>query len=285
MSIPKRVFFFWGNEKLSWMRYLALKSFKVLNPDWDVILYTSKAKIQDKTWKDPNQQDFHTYSGKNYFDEVSNLDVEVLEWEPDLPDMGPSHMSNFLKWFKLQAHGGIYADMDILWIKPFDSIYEQMKESNTVICCTKYLSIGLLGSTIGNTFYHDLYENAKKVFTKDRYQSVGVINIYRMIYGDDIMTDEGCVFWDNLAEQNILEDIQKKYPSLSIYNIPMNTIYPFPHDKMVQVFKKISPLPEETIGIHWYAGSKIGQEYNCKLTPENIHNEISIFAKYACQYA
>lgn len=284
MSIPKKIFFFWGNEKLSWMRYLCLKSFKTLNPDWDVILYSSKAQIRTKTWVDPNNQDFHIYDGKNYFNDVSKLGVEIIDWQPDLPDMGPSHLSNFLKWHKLHAHGGIYADMDIIWTKPIDSLYAEMSKANTSICCTKYLSIGLLGSSIGNEFYGDLYENAKRVLSTNRYQSVGVINIYRMIYGDGIMTDEGCVFWDYLHTKDILGDIQNKYPNLSIFNIPMRTVYPYPHDAMEKVFIQDHALPKETIGIHWYAGNTLAQQYNCKLTPDNIAKENTTFGKIACKY-
>lgn len=267
------------------MRYLSIKSFRLLNPNWDIILYTSEAKITDKTWTDPTEQDFHTYSGDDYFNYIHDLDVDILEWSPDLPDMGPSHLSNFLKWHKLYAHGGVYSDMDILWVKPFDDLFTSMQQANTAICCTEYLSIGLLGSTIGNNFYRDLYNNAKSVFNKNKYQSVGVINIYRMLYGDEILLEDGDIFWAHLRSKNILDDIQNKYPDCSLFNIPMDIVYPFTHSEMTKVFCENHKLPEQTLGIHWYAGNPISQEYNIKLTPDNIHKENTTFGKAACNYA
>ena len=164
--IPKRVAFFWGNETMSWMRWMTLLSFRKLNPDWQIDLYLCKPNgIKTKTWKDAPIQDFFNFDGEDYFKKAKALDINLKKWR--LIDqkgkswedkMGPSHKSNFFKWQELGVYGGIYSDLDILWVKPMDAYYEKIKHYNTMICYRHtYFSIGLLGASPNNKFFYDLF--------------------------------------------------------------------------------------------------------------------------------
>ena len=63
--IPKIAYFYWNdNTPLSYLRYLTLKTFRSLHPDWDVYLYQSGADVNSK-WVGLESQDF-----------LHNLDVE-----------------------------------------------------------------------------------------------------------------------------------------------------------------------------------------------------------------
>jgi len=228
MSIPKRIFFFWGNPTMSWMRYLTLKSFCILNPDWQVILYVSKCERVTKPWRDNVDQDFFSYSGPDYLSRVQELGVEILEWSmPEIPNVGASHLSNFLKWYKLQAHGGIYSDMDILWLKPFDKLFEEMSNADSAICITKYLSIGLLGSNIGNKMFKAFFDHARQTYDTKRYQCVGVEAIYDLLYNDKAYNEDGGINFTYIAKQDIIQDLRDRWPDLKIFNIPFGVIYPF----------------------------------------------------------
>ena len=167
--IPKRIFFYWGNNTMSWMRFMTLKSFRIFNPNFEMILYVTKNnEIQNKTWYDNNVQDFHYFKGINYYDKINDLDIKIKEWDitnnnikPSTLKMGPSHKSNFLKWCKLYEEGGIYSDLDILYFKPIENFYESIKEFDTVICQTDYLSIGFMASTKNNLFFKDIFNISK----------------------------------------------------------------------------------------------------------------------------
>jgi len=271
---------------MSWMRYMTLKSFRFLNPTWDIILYTAPCSGSEKTWKDNVDQDFFTYKGQNFFDKVHELDIEILEWKMvELQNVGPSHLSNFLKWFKLQAHGGIYADMDILWVRPFDELYQQMREFDTAICWTKYLSIGLLGSSIGNRMFQKFYSHACSCYTPDRYQCVGVESIYALLYNDLAFSEDGSVDWNFLAQQNMLQDIRDRFPDLKIFNIPFATVYPFKCTEMEKVFNARYSLPDHVVGLHWYAGDPLAQEWNRVIHPGNMPLEDNTFTEVARRYA
>jgi hypothetical protein len=240
----------------------------------------------DKSWSDDVDQDFFAYNGKNYFNRIHELDIEVHEWNLlDVPNARPSHLSNFLKWYKLQAHGGLYADMDILWLQPMDKFYDELRESDSAICITKYLSIGLLGSSIGNKMFKDFFSHAREYYNPERYQCVGVENIYDILYGSRAFHSDGCINFNFLAQQDILHDLRDRYHDLEIFNIPFGMVYPFGCTEMERVFEATYKLPDHVLGLHWYAGNPISQQYNSRLTGKNIHEYNNTFATYARRYA
>jgi len=267
MPINKTIYFFWGNDKMSWMRYMTLKSFRQMNPAWEMVLYRTEQRHKGKIWETNNYQDFFCYNGEDYFNKIQALDIEIRKYKNS--DMTPSHASNFFKWETLANESGVYADMDILWFKPIDKFYKVIKDCDTAICQTDYVSIGLLSSSGNNNFYRELYQNAFKCFNKDYYQTAGVENIYN--YFD-------CVD----RHQDVLKQAKIKYPRMKFYNIPMNLIYPFDSKYINRAFcNDVGDIPEETIGYHWYAGKKTSQEFNNILTQDNFMNYNTLFSKIA----
>jgi hypothetical protein len=267
------------------MRYLTLKSFRILNPDWKIILYTANCTRKKKPWNGVVEQDFFNYTGPNYMDKVEDLDIEIHEWSMTAyPNIGASHLSNFLKWHKLQAHGGIYADMDILWIQPLDKLYTEMSKANTAICITNYLSIGLLGSSIGNRMFKDFFEHAKVRYTPKRYQSVGVENIYDLLYNAEARNKDGSINFTKLAKKNILQDIRDRWPELIVYNLPFRVVYPFSCLEIDEIYQSNHELPEHVIGLHWYAGDPLSQKFNCTFSKNNWPLEECTFTQYAKRY-
>ena len=276
--LDKKIMFFWGNKTMSWLRYMTLVSFKRLNPDWKVELYLAPCLTTKKTWKDHNEQDFSSFTGVNYMSAVHKLDIEIKEWPlpVNLPNIAPSHLSNFFKWSKLATEGGIYADLDILWTKPIDSFYEAVKNVDVGICSTKFFSIGLLSSSPNNVVYNKIYETAKITYTPVHYQCAGVYALYMWLYGADIF--EGDNIWNALAAHDIWSDLTKSAQDLTYYNIPMNLIYAYDSTRVWDIFKEMIQkfqLPEGAIGIHWYAGHPIAQELNNTLNASN-------WKKYDC---
>lgn len=263
MSINKKIYFFWGNKTMSWMRYMTLFSFRKMNPDWDMTLYISEHSENRKTWHMRNLQDFFYYKGDDYLPRISELDITIKKHEGHNLKT-PSHASNFFKWDILSTIGGIYSDMDILWFKPIDKFYEQIKDYDVAICQSDFLSIGLLGSS-GNKFYSDIYNNTFKNYDKSRYQSAGVESIYDLY---------------KCEQSQVLNKAKKKYPGLRFYNIPMNLVYPFDSKRVDQSFKHShNILPADSIGYHWYAGHPTSQKYNNLLNEDNYINYDTLFTK------
>ncbi len=270
--IPKRIFFFWSGEKMSWLRYMTLKSFRSHNPEWEIDLYICPDNGLKKTWKCHNQQDFFCYKGKDYFELINELNINLLFWDIKDPEgncwssrVTPSQKSNFFKWETLYKDGGIYADMDILWTAPIDKYYNQIKNQDISICyCNRFFSIGLLASSPGCDFYGDVWKNGFQCFHKKIYQTAGVMNIYNLFGKRANMSPKK-------ARINGLSILNQSYRKYKINNFPAKTVYPWFWDNLDNYWKLTNEtLPKECVGLHWYAGAEISQKFNQVLNEENL---------------
>jgi hypothetical protein len=275
MKVPKRIFFYWGNETMSWLRYMTLKSCRFHNPDWEIVLYYCPCNVKKKTWKEPNQQDFFNYKGDDYLERVSELQIPIKEWEipvKELTGISASHKSNFFKWNMLATEGGIYADMDILFIKSLDSLYERIKKTDVGICSYKWVSIGFLHSNSNSQFFKDVFNRATKTYTPQHYQCAGVQAVYSLLLGRG---------WSKLKRNaDILGLIKNKY-NTNIYNYSMSMLYHYTFQELEHVFLMQETMPKESIGIHWYAGHPLAQEWNNRLTENNFADYNNTITKYA----
>jgi 2-polyprenyl-3-methyl-5-hydroxy-6-metoxy-1,4-benzoquinol methylase len=257
--VPKKAFFYWGNDTMSWLRYMTLYSFRKLNPDWEMELHVSHIDIKDKYWVDPNQQDFHTYKGKNYLSEVDKLGITIKECPVFVKGAGPSHNSNFFKWNELATNGGIYSDMDILFVAPIAEYYDKIKNLQTGLSYSSepwvvpdhggYYSIGFMFSAGNNRFFKDLFDWSTKHCNLNSYQGAGVIPLYAMLAANRGM---------------------RPYRNGLSY-IPMDLVYPWRDHQQKDFFNCChTTLPKETIGIHWYAGHPMAQKFNNNIGPDTL---------------
>jgi len=282
--MQKVMSFFWANSQISWMRYMTLFSFRKLNPDWEMVLYLCPPNgVKTKTWTDIPIQDFHNFEGRDYFREVRQLDITILKWELanhpliDVNKIGPSYKSNFFKWQKLAMDSGFYCDLDVLFVRPIDDLYEQCRDSDVLIAHHNHWSIGLLGSSGNNQFYRDIYNNAFQSYTPKQYQSTGVTNI-----------DSWCKKLKEFSESHTnFITIKNHYPDIQFFNLDMIYVYPWRYNRsqIEHVFlskRRHSSLPKKCIGIHWYAGTTTAQKYNNLMDGTNFtkfNNTFSYFAQ------
>jgi len=274
VSIPKRMFFIWEGHSLSYLRYLTIYSFKKLNPDWDIHFYYGRL-LEKKSipWTESAIQDFSSYSGKDYFYELSKLNIEMHTIESQFPkfpsvSLSPVHKSDILRWHLLSKYGGFYADTDILFIKSLEEVYKKAKEVQLLTCFfDEYFSIGFLGSCSGNRFYSNLLELCKKVVNVKQYESVGIPAIHRLLSGD-------CS-----AKKDILKYLKKKYPEYRILHCSKNLVYPLVKEEIFQ--KLIVRISSETVGLHWFAGYPFVQKYNNSITCEQELDKNTTFGHFA----
>ena len=260
--IEKKIFFFWSGEKMSFLRMMTLYSFCKLNPDWEVTLYVSKRFDKNKPWHTANQQDYLQYTGENYFNRIPSQ-VKIVDYQLFNPHtkqsmvLDPVHLCDFCEWEYLYKDGGFYADMDILFVKPMDNLYNFINENNydTVVSHIGCFSIGFLACNKNNNFFKDVYLQSFANY-HGSYQSVGVELWYHILGGM-----HGMEHYNNLVRQ---------YSNLNIYNFPFSTIYPWDYTNLHEIFEKQNNIPEETIAIHWYGGDPISQTYNNQITENNF---------------
>ena len=244
--IPKQIFFFWDNEKMSWMRYMTLKSFRTVNPDWKIILFWTNSQINEKKWKDSSKQDFFDYYGEDCAEGIKELNIDMryvnfseIFKNKIFENMSAVQKSDFFRWYMLYTEGGFYSDMDIIYFRPLDDLYNNSISNgyDTVICETSHLSIGFLASAKNNDYYKDIFLNCFKNYDPSKYESAGILCIYNLLN----------------SHSETFELAKKKYENLKIYNLPFNIVYPLHYSKIAYAFStdiKINDLPKESIGYH-----------------------------------
>jgi len=260
--IPKRIFFFWSNDKMSWLRYMTLYSFRKYHPDWQVDLYVSPKSKSSKPWVDFNVQDFFTYQGADYKDAIKELNINIIPFklerpghpEEDWANLPANHESNFCRYLQLSQDGGVHADMDILFLKSLNPLLNELNTAkiNAAISHIKhYFSIGFLLSVPNSPFFRDVYLNAFETYQKHLYQGSGILTLHKK-WKD----------WKVLVAA---------YPDLKFYNIPMNVMYALDSFEVDKIFQQncCNVVTENTYGIHWYAGHPIAQTFNNNVTEHN----------------
>jgi hypothetical protein len=256
-TIPKICYFYFENEKISFLRYMSIKSFIFYNPDFKVILITKDIKKQKCNKVYEESQDYTYFDGECYWDKLKQLPIEIQTLEKDYPEINelnllPQQNSDILTWYILGNHGGFVSDTDIIFTAPLD--YEKYKHIDvSVFTYNNNCAVGFLFGC-PNKVYQDLYKLSIKL-KKNNYQSIGgllmrdYINLYGNVY------------------------------NLNIQFINTDLVYPFVHkfewkEQLEKPFelKQLYVLQETTCGIHYYAGWKTSQKYNELLTEDNYLN-------------
>jgi hypothetical protein len=231
------MFFYWGGEKLSFLRYMTIYSFCKLNPDWEAILYVPKNINNRITWNTGEQEG--AYNGEDYFDKLKDLPVIIKELNDEfsIPDTHEVRKSDILRYYLIYNYGGMWSDMDIVYTKPMD-----LPLDSDIVCqhpVHNYYSIGLIGGNKGSTIYKYLIDSVSSV-NGNGYQ------------------DYGNILWRSIDNSNT-------------YNLPMSKVYAYDSTMIPKIYED-NKLPEDAIGCHWYAGNSLSKEWENKLNTETFIN-------------
>lgn len=266
--IPKKIGFYWSKNKLSFLRYLTLYSFRKYNPDWAVTLYLDKAEPKKSEWLTPEQQDLTQYKGADYLEKVKDL-VTVEEWESPIA-MNPAHACDYCQWETLATRGGFFADMDILFLKSLNNFYEELCGNESLVCKVGYnLAIGFLGSSKGSDLYTTVYDEAKNfLFPPIGYQMMGT-DLLKYIWQNSPRITTKTRRGFEKEEIGLLEFYLTKFVGVSEIN--KLYFYPWEWSQMNLVFEEsLSRLPAITLGLHWYGGTSVAQKYNNLITEKTL---------------
>jgi hypothetical protein len=279
--------FYWGNETMSWMRFMTFKSFRILNPEWEMVLYLDNSKKNNsKPWNDSTLQDFFNFNGQDFFNKLQELDIKIKTWDPNSKEgfdlmkhkAGPTQISCLFRWDLLSSEAGFYSDVDVLYVRPIEEYYNQVKNYDTILCYRLgYFSIGFLGSSgNNNAFFRDILKNSFSSFDIREYQTAGVLNNYDWLKKIADIKNKS-----NNYEIDFWKILEEKY-SVKNYNNPMELIYNWHWNQMEEVFLKLhKEIPSNCIGIHWYGGNDISQKFNNFLDSSNYKNYDNTFTYFA----
>ncbi|AYV83495.1 MAG: dTDP-6-deoxy-L-lyxo-4-hexulose reductase [Hyperionvirus sp.] len=277
--IPKIAFTYWVGP-MSYLHYLTLKTFRLLNPDWQVILYVPAEEYTGPTYE-------HTmkYTGTDYTDEAYKLNINIISIDFKLigfyNDVPEFFKSTYVTYYILSKFGGIWFDMDILFIRPMSHLF---LSQNDMI----YGNIHNLDNAISyeeNTIHEfekkDIYYSTGLLMAKDNSP------FFKLLF-DELIKNINLKSYMSTANQlhpklfSIIDDIALKCPNINLVNLPMTIIYPFKCDQVNILFLEndLSLLTAKTIGIHWFNDTSVAKTFLNKMdyTSEvSINNIIKLF--------
>lgn len=267
-KIPKIIHFYWGNEKLSYLRYLSVFSFKKYNPEWTIkIHYPEILGSLKPSWNTGEQANINIT--ENYYEKLKELDVIFVGHNFDKYGFRNSHhevhKSDFIRWILLEKEGGVWSDFDILYTNPIDTIRENVPENKYIDTCLCPYSwgghaIGFLMSSSNNIFFKSVHNIAASHFNSWEYQGIGC-----------------AIFNNNFKTTNI---IKEKLPTCNPIFLNEICVYDIGCDSITKFFLENVPCPinDGIIGFHWYAGHPLAQQYDTIITKDNyktLNNTIS----------
>jgi hypothetical protein len=263
LRVEKVFHVYWGGGVFPYMRYLTVKTFQKLNPDWKIIVWIPKFYTKGNSW-DSHELEY----GVNCRDFSKELMKMPNIHEVDFKDMGfkndasEAHKSDFLRVHLLSTIGGIWSDTDVIYFKPVTELYFntlENKDKETFVCICHYgHSIGFIMSAKGSKFYDKMAEVSGASYNAKDYQCLG-----------------STMF-------------NKYYPTLksitefsSAVNMSMDVVYAHDADHIKELLMdKKGNFNERSIGCHWYAGHKQWGEFFSKTNgglenlPESIISKI-----------
>jgi glycosyltransferase involved in cell wall biosynthesis len=268
-KIPKIANFYWGSEKMSFMRYMTIKSFKKHNPDWSIHLYMPKNVSLNTSWRKydtHHQNDSSDYiAEEDYLNQLlSEEPIKVIKVDFSKTVLGSDapepHKSDFLRWNILYQNGGLWSDMDIIYHKPMTDLYfnnlENCKTDLVVSYDERHIENGVNLTPIGflltkpkNQFFNFLAKKAIKLYNPDRYQSIGAY------------------LW--MKHYPNLDSISNSYHQ-KVINLHHNVVYQFDWNNLDQIYESLTQeIDPISLGIHWYGGHPLSQQFNNKINHKN----------------
>lgn len=273
----KDIYFYWGNETLSYMRYMTLHSFCLFNPDWKVYLIRNTNNSKRNLSGTIEKQDKTEYTGPDYSHLISDLKIDVIAFENsmiDLPEevvasMSDVHIKDILNWKLLMTNGGLVCDMDVLFTSPIPTPFFDDIDVG-LICFTGHPKKDYIPVSI-------MYANPCRFYA----------NVYNRALNNYVPSIYECLGTNCIKEKNI-EEIEKNYEELSIRRLPDSLIFPFieyPWHVGVDMQYYVDAthtMHRDSIGIHWYGGAPQSQIFNNKIDHDSIYtitNTITILIR------
>lgn len=297
MKIPNRISFFWSGGPLSWMRYMSLWSFRFLNPTWEIYLYLDCRLPQNgRTWTTGEPQDcdgtWPAEGRKCYLSELAKIGVQISQWQPpaDAKTLSPIHLADLCRWGVLSQYGGWFADTDILFVDSMERVEQRynadrisdeqrkgpgsFKEAEVALpLCRDWLPTGLIGAVKDNRFTSDLYVMARNSADPRRYHSAG---------REAILRAAGLDYEFPPDKMRLRRGLITGFPGTVFWLMHHLTCYRWEWFDSHVIFEQNQEVLPDTVGIHWYGGSRSGQRANRKYVSEHaMAADVNVFTSYA----
>lgn len=245
LAVPKILHCYFGGETMPYIRYMTIKSFMNLNPDWEIMLWYPQHLFTKHTWDSFELK--YEVSCDNYLPELMKLPIKKTAVDFTeigfINDAAEALKADFLRVYILYVLGGAWTDTDILFFKPITSLSVNVPENTdkeTFVCVSSYgHSCGLIMSSPGSKFFGRMADVSSVEYNPNGYQSLGptMFNKYFPTF----------------------ESVTKFSPAA---NIGMDSVYAHDANHIGELLDGTKPrFTEGSIGCHWYAGHPLWSKF------------------------
>ena len=268
ISCPKIFHYYWDDfKKFSYLNLYSLRSSVYYHPDYIHVIWCPKNPNENISWKEHcNKKHGGDSMWLDYLNEINNMrNVKVIYKNMDklmsVPNnMSEIHKSDLFRYFILEKYGGIWSDLDIVYIKKITDLINFDFNTLNFLCGnsrnkTYYIPIGLLMGNRRGKFFHNIYTNALDNYNKDRYQAMGIELFAKL-------------FLENDKLSNFIQNSNQKYKFLKNNNKDIfldEHFYIFYNwtqiDELFIKDIKLNDLEKNIAGFHWFNGSDITKKY------------------------
>jgi GT2 family glycosyltransferase len=261
IAVPKIVHYYWDDFKnFSYMNLYSLKTAVHYHPDYLHLIWCPTDPSDRISWEESCHKDVEPDpSYPDYFDAVKRMpNVRIVyrdmsEFLGVDKGMSEVHKSDLLRYKLLYLYGGIWSDLDIVYIKPltslidydFDTINFRCRYSNSDLI---YFPVGLMMSKRGSQLFRFIYEEAIKNYNESMYQCFGSELFKKLFSGSKFSIHGNRRYLVFNSEKNVFLDeaFYLKYNWTKIGELFLEE-------------PKNSDL-SDVVGFHWFNGSSKTRE-------------------------
>lgn len=245
---------FW-HGRLPFLNFLTVVSFRRHHPSWKIKIYTVTACRTDMKWS-THEHSNRFVTETDYFPHLAEYNVEVIavdDWirEQGLTDHHFIHQSDMLRIHQLWKEGGVWSDFDIMYIKSIEDVIRGKKD--VLVFTPYYFPVGFLMAQPGSALFRQIFEYQKTLEPQPtNYQMYGVV----------------CMGQFLALNQDLLKDVDI---------LPREVYLPADWRQLDMLFQRtVSTFPEITVGIHWFNGSRMAQDYMKQLRLDDFQAHCTI---------
>ena len=261
-KIPHLAFTYWSGDQLSYLNVLTVKTFMHFHPDWVFAIYTNENPIHQAprsfTSKEHEVQIKKTFT-LDVFKDIQNVEIRPIDFKTQYnldPNLFPTFLADIVRIKKLYEHGGLWTDLDILYLKQIPKEYTSLPYQATLFTVySNTIATGLISANAKSESLTKL-EAEVDAYIKQGYEdNFGGKRAFELSYQ---------AFGPDLWRKSHLDENDKVTTSPTCRTFPVSDVYPFLWNQLEDLYlnKTSTPtLPPNTFAIHWYNGSNISREF------------------------